>query len=40
MFRFENLGIETIDVEGEVRKTMEKEPLDELVSSVVIHGIL
>jgi len=33
MVSFENLSIETIDVEEGIRQTIEKEPLDELAAS-------
>jgi len=40
MVRFENLSIETIDVETGIRQTLEKEPLDELAASIALHGVL
>jgi len=40
MVRFENLSIETIDVDEGIRQTMEKEPLDELAASIARHGVL
>jgi len=40
MVRFENLSIETIDVEKGIRHTLEKEPLDELAASIAQHGVL
>ncbi|MBU0777622.1 ParB/RepB/Spo0J family partition protein, partial [Patescibacteria group bacterium] len=40
MVRFENLSIETIDVEAGIRQTLEKEPLDELAASIALHGVL
>ncbi len=40
MVRFEHLDIEAINVEGGIRQTIEKEPLDELVASIRQHGIL
>jgi len=40
MVRFENLSIETIDVETGIRQTIEKEPLDELAASIAQHGVL
>ena len=40
MVRFENLNIETIDVEERIRRTIDKEPLDELAASIKLHGIL
>jgi len=40
MVRFENLSIETIDVEEGIRQTLEKEPLDELAASIALHGVL
>ena len=40
MARFEHLDIEAIDVEGGIRQTIDKEPLDELVASIRQHGIL
>ena len=40
MVRFENLNIETIDVEEGIRQTLDKEPLDELAASIKLHGIL
>ena len=40
MVRFEHLNIETINIEGGIRKTLEKGPLDELVASIKQHGIL
>ncbi|GAH71235.1 unnamed protein product, partial [marine sediment metagenome] len=40
MVRFEDLNIETIDVEEGIRQTLDKEPLDELAASIKRHGIL
>jgi len=40
MTHFENLDIEAIDVEEGIRHTIDKEPLDELVASIKLHGIL
>ena len=40
MVRFENLNIETIDVEEGIRQSLDKEPLDELAKSIALHGIL
>jgi len=40
MVRFENLDIETIDMEQGIRHVIDKEPLDELVASIKQHGIL
>jgi len=40
MVRFENISIETIDVEEGIRQTIEKEPLDELAASIALHGVL
>lgn len=40
MVRFENLSIETIDVEKRIRQNIEKEPLDELAASIALHGVL
>ncbi len=40
MVRFEDLNIETIDVEQGIRQTIYKEPLDELAASIKQHGIL
>ena len=40
MVRFEDLNIETIDVEQGIRQTIYKEPLDELAASIERHGIL
>jgi len=40
MVRFEDLDIETIDVEEGIRHTMEKEPLEELTDSIRQHGVL
>ena len=40
MVRFEYLDIEAIDVEGGIRQTLDKEPLDELTASIKQHGIL
>ena len=40
MTRFEHLDIEAIYVEGGIRQTIDKEPLDELVASIRQHGIL
>jgi len=40
MVRFEDLNIETIDVEQGIRQTLNKDPLDELTASIKQHGIL
>jgi ParB family chromosome partitioning protein len=40
MVRFEDLNIETIDVEQGIRQTIYKEPLDELATSIRLHGTL
>ncbi len=40
MVRFENLNIETIDVEEGIRQIIDKEPLDELAASITLHDIL
>jgi len=40
MVRFENLNIETIDVEQGIRKTIDRESLNELTQSIKLHGIL
>jgi len=40
MVRFEDLNIETIDVEQGIRQTLDKKPLDELTASIKQHGIL
>jgi len=40
MVRFEDLNIETIDVEEGIRQTLDEEPLDELAKSIEIHDIL
>jgi len=40
MVRFENLSIETIDVEKRIRQTIEKKPLDGLAASIALHGVL
>ena len=40
MARFEYLDTEAINVEGEIRQIIDKEPLDELVTSIKQHGIL
>jgi len=40
MVRFEDISIETIDVEEGIRQTLDKEPLDELAASIALHGIL
>ncbi|MCK4438774.1 ParB/RepB/Spo0J family partition protein, partial [Candidatus Bathyarchaeota archaeon] len=40
MVRFENLSIEQIDVETGIRHTIDKESLDELVASIIRHGVL
>ena len=40
MVRFEDLNIETIDVEQGIRQIIDKEPLDELAASIKLHGIL
>ena len=40
MTRFEYLETESIDVEGGIRQTIDREPLDELVASIKQHGIL
>ena len=40
MVRFENLNIETIDVEQGIRQILDKESLDELATSIKQYGIL
>ena len=40
MVRFNDLNIETIDVEKGIRKTLDKAPLDELTASIKQYGIL
>jgi len=40
MVRLENLEIGMIDVEEGIRRTLDKEPLDELAASIKLHGIL
>jgi ParB family chromosome partitioning protein len=40
LVRFEYLDIEAINVEGGIRKSLEKGPLDELVASIRQYGIL
>ena len=40
MVRFEDLEIESIDVEQGIRQILDKEPLDELAASIKQHGIL
>jgi ParB-like chromosome segregation protein Spo0J len=40
MVRFEDLSIEQIDVGEGIRKTIEKEPLEELAASIALHGVL
>ena len=40
MVRFEHLNTSDIKIEGGIRKTLDKGPLDELVSSIKQHGIL
>jgi ParB family chromosome partitioning protein len=40
MARFENLDIESINVEKGIRQIIDREPLDELVASIRQHGIL
>lgn len=40
MVRFENLSIEQIDVETGIRHTIDKESLEELVASIIRHGVL
>jgi ParB family chromosome partitioning protein len=40
MSRLEYLDIETIDVEGGIRRIVDKESMDELVASIRQHGIL
>ena len=40
MVRFEDLNIESIDVEQGLRQTLDKELLDELTASIKQHGIL
>ncbi len=40
MVRFEHLKISDIKIEGGIRKTLDKGPMDELVSSIKQHGIL
>jgi len=40
MAHLEYLDIETIDVEGGIRRIVDEEPMDELVASIRQHGIL
>ena len=40
MVHFEHLDIEAINVEGGIRRAIDKQPLDELVASIRQHGIL
>jgi len=40
MVHFDHLDVEAIIIEGGIRKTLDKEPLDELVASIRQHGIL
>ena len=40
MVRFENLSIEQIVVEEGIRRSMDKDSLDELASSIAMHGVL
>ena len=40
MARFEYLDTEAINVEGGIRQVIDREPLDELVTSIKQHGIL
>ena len=40
MVRFEDLSIEQIDVGDGIRRTIEKEPLEELAASIALHGVL
>jgi len=40
MVRFEDLSVEQIDVGEGVRRTLEKEPLEELAASIAMHGVL
>jgi len=40
MVRFEEINIEQIDVVEGPRRTIEKEPLDELAASIAQHGVL
>ena len=40
MVRLEELGLDLIDATEGPRKTLEKEPLDELVASIAQHGVL
>ena len=40
MVRLEDLEIGMIDVEEGIRRTLDKEALDELVASIKLHGIL
>ena len=40
MARLEELGLDLIDATEGPRKTLEKEPLDELVASIAQHGVL
>jgi ParB family chromosome partitioning protein len=40
MVRFEDLSVEQIDVEEGIRRTIEKEPLEELAASIAQHGVL
>ena len=40
MVRFENISIESIDVEMGIRQTMDSDSLAELASSIKLHGVL
>jgi ParB family chromosome partitioning protein len=40
MVRFEDLSVEQIDVGKGIRRTIEKEPLEELAASIAQHGVL
>ena len=40
MVKFEDLEIGLIDVEEGIRRTLNKEPLEELAASIALHGIL
>jgi len=40
MVKFENISIEQIDVEPGIRQSMDKDSLDELATSIKLHGVL
>ena len=40
MVRFEDLSVEQIDVGEGIRRTIEREPLEELAASIALHGVL